>query len=158
MAALSELLELALGGMSFKEIADSKGLPLSFVVSTVWEDARDSGQENLLRNIMKYRQNREKEEVIKYPHDYERVYPKGLMISSFGRAWFQGKEIQIQENSHNPFFVINNKKYLLARIMACCFLLITNTSFLQKARFVEKGNYHVSNISILKVRSNAVIK
>lgn len=158
MAALSELLELALGGMSFKEIADSKGLPLSFVVSTVWEDARDSGQENLLRNIMKYRQNREKEEIFKNPHDYERVYPKGLMISSFGRAWFQEKEIQIQENSHNPFFVINNKKYLLARIMARCFLLITNTSFLQKARFVEKGNYHVSNISILKVRSNAVIK
>lgn len=158
MAALSELLELALGGMSFKEIADSKGLPLSFVVSTVWEDARDSGQENLLRNIMKYRQNKEKEEIFKNPHDYERVYPKELMISSSGRAWFQGKEIQIQENSHNPFFVINNKKYLLARIMARCFLLITNTSFLQKARFVEKGNYHVSNISILKVRSNSVIK
>lgn len=158
MAALSELLELALDGMSFKEIADSKGLPLSFVVSTVWEDARDTGQENLLRNIMKYRQNQEKEEIFKNPHDYERVYPKELMVSSFGRAWFQGKEIQIQENSHNPFFVINNKKYLLARIMARCFLLITNTSFLQKARFVEKGNYHVSNISILKVRSNSVIK
>lgn len=158
MAALSELLELALGGMSFKEIANAKGLPLSFVVSTVWEDARDSGQENLLRNIMKYRQNREKEEIFRNPHDYERVYPKGLMVSSFGRAWFEEKEIQIQEDSHNPFFVINNRKYLLARIMARCFLLITNTSILQKARFIEKGNYHVSNLTILKVRSNAIIK
>lgn len=158
MAALSELLELALGGKSFKEIADTKGLPLSFVVSTVWEDARDSGQENLLRNIMKYRQNREKEEVIRCPHSYERVYPKELMVSSFGRAWFEEKEIQIQEDSHNPFFVINDRKYLLARIMARCFLLIDNTSLLQKARFIEKGNYHVSNITIFKARSNAIIK
>ena len=158
MAALSELLELALGGMSFKEIANTKGLPLSFVVSTVWEDARESGQENLLRNIMKYRQSREKEETIRCPHDYEKVYPKGLIVSSSGRAWFQEKEIQIQENSYNPFFVINNRKYMLAKIMARCFLLITNTSLLQKARFIEKGNYHVSNITILKARSNAIIK
>lgn len=43
MAALSELLELALGGMSFKEIADTKGLTLPFVAATVWEDARESG-------------------------------------------------------------------------------------------------------------------
>lgn len=158
MAALSELLELALDGMSFKEIADTKGLPLSFVVSTVWEDARDTGQENLLRNIMKYRQNREKEEIFRKPHDYERVYPKELMISSFGHAWFEGKEIQIQKDSHNPFFVINNRKYLLARIMARCFLLIDNTSLLQKVRFIEKGNYHVSNITIFKARSNTIIK
>lgn len=158
MAALSELLELALNGVSFKEIADIKGLPLSFVASTVWEEARENGQENLLRNIMKYRQNRQKEEIYKKPHDYEKVYPKGLIISSSGRAWFQEKEIQIQENSYNPFFVINNRKYMLAKIMARCFLSITNNSILQKARFVEKGNYHVSNLAILKTRSNAVIK
>lgn len=107
---------------------------------------------------MKYRQNREKEELFKKPHDYEKVYPKGLVVSSFGRAWFQGKEIQIQENSHNPFFVIKDRKYMLAKIMARCFLQITNVNTLFRARFSEKGNYHVSNITIIKTRSNRVIK